>query len=69
MAAIAAEGEGDAETFMAGADDNRNSMSAAVVDATLKNEHFHSTHVFESLTTATEVRISEAFVLQTAEHE
>lgn len=69
MVAIAAEGEGDAETFMSGSDDNRNSMSAAVIDATNKNEHFHSTHVMESTTTATELRVSEAFILQTAENE
>jgi hypothetical protein len=56
------------EEWVPGADDNRSSVSAATVDATLKNEHIISTAVLESANVTSEVRVSQAFILQTAEH-
>jgi len=63
------EGEGDMEEWLPGSDDNRNSISAATADATNKNENVTSTTVLESTTTTSEVRVSQAFILQTADND
>jgi len=44
-------------------------MSAATVDATNKNESFRSSHKMTSGTVATRsIRLSQAFIVQTADH-
>lgn len=59
------EASADAVDYALDQDNNGNSMSAATVDATNKNEHFLSTNVY--VNTAKKIRVSQAYILQTAD--
>lgn len=58
-------GEEDPDVFTADKSDNENTMSAPTVDATNKNEHILSHIVWKS--GANVIKVSQAFILQTAE--
>lgn len=60
-------GEADPESFLVDMTDNRNTASVPTVDAVNKNEHVTSSNVAISAA-GTEIRVSQAFILQTADN-